>query len=143
MTSNRLLVWPTEPVARRIVGDDGMNVVAYWPMAGDRFMGFARTLGGSVIAAGHDPAEIEQVFPRYMDMYDGNVPDPDTRLLESSQSMDAVVVLGETDQVWWNDATGHYWHATRADLTEAGRALVECLDAAYGTSAILITHLST
>src|SRR5882724_9194746 len=136
-----LLVWPSGPDVRSTDGD-GMSVVAYWP-AGDFGNGFDRLLGDTVITAGHGRADVEQVFPRYMDLYDVELDDPDPQLLRTSRPMDAVIVIGFSDEVWWDVSADRYWQAARDDLTGAGRALLESLDEVYGRRAVLLTELST
>lgn len=53
-----------------------------------------------------------------------------------------VILLGSTDTAWFNDNTKNYFHVTRSDLTDAGKAVVETLEAMYG-EATFVTLLDT
>lgn len=51
--------------------------------------------------------------------------------------------LGSTGLSLYDEHEGSYWNATKEDLTPAGKALYEALEAAYGVAPVLLTFLDT
>ena len=133
-----LIAWPTD--VSDSDSDDGMYVYAYWPST-DYSGPNVDVL--EVITRAHDPADVDQVFPRYMSLYGPTPPRFDDRTVIQSKPLAGMLLLGRTDRVMRTADAEGYWVATRADLTTTGRAVLDQLDVAYGRPAVLITHLST
>lgn len=150
-----LITFPHLGQGLRSSSEGGTFVVAAWRATG----GFARctvdvhpelTHGDCLVTGGAarravfgDRAPSREPFP--------HDPTPDEvaawecrqREAERSDPLWAAVHLGSTGTPLYDEALDRYWFATRRDLTDAGRVVVNTLDAVYGVEGVLLTWLDT
>lgn len=145
-------------------GEGGLFVIAAWPMPEDdggrgRSDHFVKchvdvwpelTLGDVLVTSGKDREAVfgdaewsREPYPTSRDRDAEDAWSYRNLAQASSLALYAAVHLGSTSQALSYVDRGEYWQAYTADLTDAGRALCDTLDAAYGVPRVLLTYLDT
>lgn len=142
MSEHDLVTWPQYAPTGC---EDGMAVYAFWPVTDQTptssYIETAAVTVGEVLVRSNPAQDLDAVFPRYREhVMDG------CRFERSdltSVELMAFLTFAVTPEVYFEPDDSGYWHATREDLTPAGRSVLETLDALYGQPAVLLTVLST
>ena len=92
---------------------------------------------------GPDPAPPRPGDPEDLRRYTWAIREQETDRLCHGAPVLAAVLLGSSGGSWWDNRASHYWRPGRDDLTPAGIAVVQALEALHQRPVHLTVYLDT